>query len=193
MDSICLKYCGNDAIPYCVRGKGAAVTSRILIAGSGKIARDAGVYFLKKGNAVTWVSRNESCLIDLQGFVDNEVRMFMTQSRGSIRQISASFSMYDELEPQAFDIIIECTAEDLDEKKDVISRLANHVKDPTVLVTTSLALPPSDIHPACLGFRVRYPLEHLKSAEVAFPAGATTLRKETLLAFCKANDITCVG
>lgn len=164
----------------------------ILIAGSGMIARDAGVYFLRRGRTVTWVSRNESCLIDCQAQVSGSVHQFMSQSRGALRQISASFLLYDELEDERFDAIIECTRETLDDKKEVISRLGTFVNDTTLLVSTSLSIHPSAIHPSCAGLRIRFPLELTRTAEIVFPRDTSAGRKERVVAFCKENEIDMV-
>jgi 3-hydroxyacyl-CoA dehydrogenase len=165
----------------------------VLIAGSGKIARDAGMYFLKQGNAVSWVSRNETRLVDLQGYVDAAVHAFMATSRGSVRSLSASFFLYDELAQEKFDAIIECTNETLVDKKDVATRLAGHIGAAGIFASTSLSIPLSDIHPACMGLRVRFPLDLLKSAELVFQKNTIALQKGKLADFCRANGISCTG
>lgn len=165
----------------------------VLIAGSGKIARDAGMYFLKQGNVVSWVSRSETCLFDLQGYVNGAVHAFLAQSRGSVRSLSASFFLYDELAHDTFDVIIECTNETLIDKKDIASRLAERIGAEGVFATTSLSIPPSDIHPACVGLRVRFPLELLKSAEPVFQKNTTASQKKKLVDFCRENGISCIG
>jgi 3-hydroxyacyl-CoA dehydrogenase len=167
------------------------VASAILIAGSGKIARDVGTYFLKQGNAVSWVSRSESCIIELQAHVNAAVRAFMVQARGAVRMMSASFFLYEELEDEAYDVIIECTREALDEKKDVMARLADRITLSTILATTSQTIPPPQIHPACTGFRMGFPLERAKSVELVFPGAMTSLQKEIRRAFCMENGLRC--
>jgi 3-hydroxyacyl-CoA dehydrogenase len=161
----------------------------ILIAGSGAVARDAGTYFLKKGNSVSWVSRSESCLADLQSQVNAEVHAFMMQQRGRVRQMSASFFLYDELENDEFDVIIECTRETLEDKKDVIARLSAQITGAAILATTSQGILPSAIHPSCAGFRLGVPLEHLKSVRLVFPAGMPTSQKEKIIEFFRENGI----
>jgi 3-hydroxyacyl-CoA dehydrogenase len=168
------------------------MSSSILIAGSGMIARDAGVYFLQRGNGVTWVSRSESCLIDCQAHVNDAVHRFMSQARGTIRSVSASFLLYDELENETFDAIIECTRETLDDKKDVVARLGDRIGPFTLLATTSLTLSPADIHPACAALRIRVPLEITKSAEIVLARQMPPAEKERVVAFCKENGIAMV-
>jgi 3-hydroxyacyl-CoA dehydrogenase len=173
------------------------VASTILIAGSGNVARDVGTYFLKQGNAVSWVSRSESCLVDLQAQVNAAVQAFLMQARGErgrgVRQMSAAFFLYDELEQDTYDVIVECTRETLDDKKDVMTRLAGRITAETILVTTSQTLLPANIHPACTGFRLRFPLELSKSVELVFPPAMTPLQKESRRAFCRENGISCAG
>jgi 3-hydroxyacyl-CoA dehydrogenase len=166
---------------------------KILIAGSGTIGRDLGLFFLKKGNAVSWVSRSEPFLVDCQGHINGAVHAFMAQSRGSVRQLSASFFLYEELEGEAFDAIIECTSEILDDKLDVACRLVNHINDRTIFATTSLSIRPPDIHPACMSLRVRYPLEITTSAELIIPQTLDASQKEIGRTFCRESGISCLG
>jgi 3-hydroxyacyl-CoA dehydrogenase len=174
------------------------VASTILIAGSGMVARDAGTYFLQQGNSVSWVSRNESCLVDCQAYVNGVMQAFMMKARrsgGTARSMSAEFLLYDELGTDPYDVIIECTRETLEDKRDVMARLAarGQITDATVLATTSQSIAPSDIHPACTGFRLGFPLDLSRSVELVFPATMTPSQKEIRRAFCRDNFIRCAG
>jgi 3-hydroxyacyl-CoA dehydrogenase len=174
------------------------MASTILIAGSGMVARDAGTYFLQQGNSVSWVSRSESCLVDCQAHVNGVMQAFMMQAqvrRRGVRSMSAEFLLYDELGTDPYDVIIECTREEMDDKKDVVARLAvkGHITDATVLATTSQFIAPADIHPACTGFRLGFPLDLSRSMELVFPATMTPSQKEIRRAFCRDNFIRCVG
>lgn len=161
----------------------------ILIAGSGKIARDTGMFFLKKGHAVSWVSANEARLMELQAWVDKSVRMFMKYSGGALRQVSASFFLYDELEGDRFDVIIECVRESLEEKRAVISRLEKYCGS-ALLLTVSSSIMPSAIHPACAGFHVFFPIELTKTAELVLPASCISPIRDAVSSFCSENGIT---
>jgi 3-hydroxyacyl-CoA dehydrogenase len=165
------------------------VSRNILIAGSGKIARDTGMFFLKKGHAVSWVSANESRLMELQAWVDKSVRIFMKYSGGAVRQVSACFYLYEELERGLFDVIIECARESLEEKRLVISYLEKYVNN-TLLLTVSSSVLPSAIHPACAGFHVFFPLELTKTAEIILPASVSPHTRDAVLSFCSKNGIT---
>jgi 3-hydroxyacyl-CoA dehydrogenase len=165
------------------------VSRSILIAGSGKIARDTGMYFLKKGHAVSWASANEARLMELQAWVDKSVKIFMKYSGGAVRQVSASFYLYDELEGDRVDVIIECARESLEEKKAILSRLENYIGN-ALLLTVSSSILPSAIHPACSGFHVFFPLEFTKTAEVIFPASLMPQKRDAFFLFCSESGIT---
>lgn len=51
----------------------------ILIAGSGKLARELGIYLITQGQSVAWVSRTVESLVDLQGWVDDAIRTFLQE------------------------------------------------------------------------------------------------------------------
>jgi 3-hydroxyacyl-CoA dehydrogenase len=165
------------------------VSWTILIAGSGKIARDTGMFFLKKGHCVSWVSANEARLMELQAWVDKSVRIFMKYSGGAVRQLSASFHLYNELEHEKYDVIVECTTEALEEKRKVVSGLEKYL-DGALLLTVSSSILPSAIHPACAGFHVFFPLELTKTAELILPASLISPKRDAVSSFCMENGIT---
>jgi hypothetical protein len=122
---------------------------------------------------------------------------FMMQARGHgrVRSMSAEFFLYDELGQDPYDVIIECTRETLEDKRDVMARLAarGQITDATVLATTSQSIAPADIHPACTGFRLGFPLALSRSVELVFPVTMTPPQKEIRRAFCRDNFIRCAG
>jgi 3-hydroxyacyl-CoA dehydrogenase len=166
------------------------LSRNICIAGSGKVARDTGMYFLKRGHALTWVSASEERIVDLQAWVDKSVRMYMKYSGGAVQQHSASFFLFDELENDTFDVIVECARECADDKQRVFSLFENRITDTTLALSASSSILPSSIHPACFGFHMFFPLEMTSIAELVFPAGTTDVKKEMLLKLCRETGIT---
>jgi 3-hydroxyacyl-CoA dehydrogenase len=164
------------------------VSRSILVAGSGKIARDTGMFFLKKGHAVSWVSAHEARLMELQAWVDKSVRILMKYSGSAVRQASACFFLYNELDSGPFDVIIECTRESLEEKRLVLSRLEKYSSN-ALLLTVSSSILPSAVHPDCAGFHVFFPLELTKTAEVILPASLNPAKRDAVLSFCTENGI----
>ncbi len=162
---------------------------RICIAGSGKIGRDAGMYFLTRGHDVTWVSGGEERLVDLQGWVTAHVHRFMKHSAGFVGKISASFALYGELEGESFDVVFECGRELRNAKREMVVRLAPHCSDGSFLLTASSSILPSDISSSCVGLHVFYPMELTRMAELVVPPGITASRRDGIVAFCKESGL----
>jgi len=168
------------------------VSKSIAIVGSGKMAKDIGMFFLKKGNAITWISRQEELLIDLQATIDKSVRLFMKYSGGTIRQLSASFLLCDELEKDRFDVVIECTKEDVTYKKEVLAYLEGHVVDEGLLFSASSSILPSLINEVCIGFHPMFPFEMTTMAEIVVGEKIGAKAREAAVMFCKENDVECI-
>lgn len=168
------------------------MSTTICIAGSGKIARDAGMFFLKKGHAVCWVSAGENRLIELQTWISKHVQSLMKYSGGAVREMSASFALYDELKNESFDVVFECTRESLDVKHNVFNRLAGHLSKDCLLFSSSSSIIPSSIKQGCLGLHVFYPLELTGLAELVIPPDLPKPKRGAAITFCKENGIACI-
>jgi 3-hydroxyacyl-CoA dehydrogenase len=164
----------------------------ICIAGSGKIARDAGRFFLKKGHAVCWVSAGENRLVELQAWINKHVQSFMKHSGGAVRELSASFALYDELKNESFDVVFECRRESLDVKQEAFARLADRCAAGCLAFSSSSSILPSAIVKGCLGLHVFYPLELTGLAELVVPADLPGSTCDTAIAFCEENGIACI-
>ncbi len=169
------------------------MSRNICIAGSGKIARDAGLYFLTRGNAVSWVSHSEDCIVRLQSRVDKAVHRFMKNAGGAVRRISASFSMYGELERESFDVIFECSRESPEVKQRVFAELVEHAGPHAIFLSASSSILPSEIGAACCGLHVFYPMELSGIAEVIVPPDVPAAKQDAVFAFCKDNGIACIA
>jgi 3-hydroxyacyl-CoA dehydrogenase len=165
------------------------VKKNICIAGSGKIGRDAGMYFLKRGYAVTWVSGSEQRLVDLQTWVTASVHRFMKHAGGGVREMSASFALFCELDGETFDVVFECAQELLHVKKDVFGRLAGRYSESALLLTSSSSIVPSAIVENCMGLHVFFPLELTGIAELVVPLQIADERRTAAIMFCKDTEI----
>jgi 3-hydroxyacyl-CoA dehydrogenase len=168
------------------------MSRNICIAGSGKIALDAGLYFLTRGNAVSWVSHSEDCIARLQWRVDKSVHRFMKHAGGAARRISASFFMYGELERESFEVIFECSRESPEVKQGVFADIVRHADPHAIFLSASSSILPSEIGAACCGLHVFYPMELSGVAEVIVPHDAPAATREAVFAFCKDNRIACI-
>jgi 3-hydroxyacyl-CoA dehydrogenase len=164
-------------------------SKKILIAGSGKIAQDIGFFLLKKRNDISWVSHDEQRIIELQSFINSRVMDFIMSSNKVIKQLSASFYLYDELENLNFDIIIECSKESKEEKRQIFNKLLNHQKEDTVYFVVSKSILPLEINSQCVGLKILYPLESTKTAELIFSNNIPDGIKEKAINFCFENEI----
>lgn len=156
---------------------------KILIAGSGRLARELGIYFITQGQSVAWVSRTVEGVVDLQGWVDDAIRTFLQEGRGTVKSISAAFYLYNELENSTFDIIVESTLEDGDVKRDVVARLQQYLSDRTIFMSTSMGVPCDVLDPRCCGLRVVLPLMVEKRVSVLFPKGYSETLKSVFSEF----------
>jgi 3-hydroxyacyl-CoA dehydrogenase len=164
----------------------------ICIAGSGKVARDAGMYFLKRGHAVRWVSASDDRLADLREWVDKQVRRLAKHSGGTVPDMGFSFKHYGDPGNGLFDIVFECTRELLDVKQETFERLAGHSSKDCLLFSSSSSILPPEIVVGCLGLHVFYPLELTGLAELVVPDGFPGLKRDSAIAFCKENGVACI-
>jgi hypothetical protein len=177
----------HQGSPSVARNK--QMPTNVLVAGSGKIAQDLGLHFLKKGNAVSWASRHEQYLISLQGCVDAAVREHLAKAKGCGRSLSASFYLYDEIGTEPFDLIVECTTESIDDKREVAGLLSPRVTTKNFCATTSRTIAPTVIHPSCIGFVVGYPLEYVNHARVSFPVSMIESKRNAFITLCSEAGI----
>ena len=161
----------------------------ICIAGSGKIGRDAGMYLLKRGHSVTWVSGSEQRLVDLQTWVTASVHRFLKRAGGSVREMSASFALFSELDGEMFDVVFECTQESPHVKKDVFGCLKGRYSDSALLLSSSSSIAPSAIAENCIGLHVFFPLELTGIAELVVPPDIAHKRRSAAVAFCEESKI----
>jgi 3-hydroxyacyl-CoA dehydrogenase len=154
------------------------VSARIFILGSGKMALDAGLFFLGRGRRVTWVSGSRERLEKIG-----------RRARAALDRLARSGPVPDDaartlppgpLDLEETDIVFETTAEDLERKRAVIESTGAGRSGALVLSNASSILP-STIHPRAAGFHLFYPVELTMVAETIFPAGfPAPLRERTM-------------
>ncbi len=159
----------------------------LCIAGSGKIALNAGMYFLAKGNSVTWVSHTEENIVRLQSRVTPLVHRLMKQ--GGAREIAASFLLYDELGGESFDVVLECTNESVDVKRRAVAALVEFTRPDALIFSSSSSILPGEISDRCRGFHVFHPMELTGIAEVIMRADAPNRERRAIRTFCDQNEL----
>ena len=154
------------------------MSARIFILGSGKMALDAGLFFLGKGQRVTWVSGSPERLEKIG-----------RRARAALGRLAPSGPVADDaartlspgpLDLEEADIVFETTAEDLERKRAVLESTGAG-RSGALILSNSSSILPSTIHPRAAGFHVFYPVELTMVAETIFPAGfPAPLRARTM-------------
>ena len=140
-----------------------------VIAGSGKMARNIGLLFLRHGYAVTWTSRD----------VDACNEAFTAHMRRDLRRLARSIPEIDTTPPALrsprdptippAQIVVESTVESLAAKHAMLGQLNPLISEDTLLLSNSSSLLPASIHPRCVGFHFFYPIQLSGVVELITP------------------------
>jgi 3-hydroxyacyl-CoA dehydrogenase len=159
--------------------------TRIVVAGSGKMARDVGMYFLGRGLPVTWLSRSRERLDDLVRWVRRQLR----HREGAAEP--GFFVVGDPGVPRA-EVFIECINEDEGDKRALLLALDEVVPDDAVRVTSSSSIFPDALHARCAGLHFFYPVEMTGFVEAVFPPGYPEASRQRVLALLADTRLECI-
>lgn len=140
--------------------------NKIVIIGTGKMARNIGGYLLGLGYSIVWVSDNKSRLESIEKFGNRILKRLMRVEPGKFQKISFNAINYSGLESEP-DIIIESTRESLEYKKKCLSRIKINEKN-TIILSNSSSILPGEISSLCAGFHFFYPVELTGFVETIF-------------------------
>jgi len=146
---------------------------RILIAGTGKMGLDSGLFFLRRGWRVTWLSGAPERRDEFARRIERERRRLEDANPGAawagaaqVRLLDDAGDLRDAGEP---DLFLEAVREDAAQKRDVFSRVAPLLTAGTLLASISSSILPEEIHPRCLGAHCFFPLEITRLLELVVP------------------------
>lgn len=174
----------------------------LLIAGSGKMARNVGMFFFERGWPVAWVSHSCEQLAKLENeatrrakrmarlFGEPASRRQRPRNAGetpALPTFAASFHTYSSLPSSAPQIILETTRESLGAKGEVFRGLEPLITKDTLLLTNSSSFLPREIHADCLGLHFFYPVELTGIAELICTDSRLHAKKERLLSLLREN------
>ncbi len=143
----------------------------ILILGSGKMARNIGLFFLKNSHPVAWLSEKKNYLVEVDRFLIKEIKRIKRYNPESSQKPDYSLHSYNEVRLPSAEIIIESTKESPDKKRTAIRVIEQRLKDKSILLfSNSSSILPQEIHPSCIGCHFFYPLELCCIAEVIIPS-----------------------
>jgi 3-hydroxyacyl-CoA dehydrogenase len=159
----------------------------LLIAGSGRMARNIGLYFFERGYPVFWVSHSAEQLARLEKETTRRSKRIARLFPGQEKSLSARFSTYSTLPCFTPDIILETTSESLERKKEAFLAFKSLISSETLLLTNSSSILPHEIHPDCLGLHFFYPVELTGMVELICTGSHLAGKKERLLNFLRDN------
>ena len=162
---------------------------RFLILGSGKMARNIGLFFIRKGNSVNWVSRDANSLANINRWYRKTIQRLAKLDQDFVIPAQARFylSTYPKIPPA--DVIIESTSEELIKKQALLKALESMFSEETLVVSNSSSILPRDIHPYCAGLHFFYPLELSCLAEVIIPDSYPDQMVSKLLALLSESNL----
>lgn len=136
----------------------------LCILGTGKMAEDIGLFFLKKGVHVNFVSSNKK---RCEEYNDLFIKKYKRLCRVMGDDLVGDYSIvnYDSLENVDCDYIIESTTESLEAKKEVIRKIRKILPHVTCYSNSS-SIEPGQLDDNTIGLHFFYPVELTKTVEV---------------------------
>lgn len=169
----------------------ARPSKTIVVAGSGKMARDLGLFFLGRGHAVVWLSRDESRLEQLEAWIRKRTRrlasLFPEWTPGE-----ANFFVVGDPDIPRADVFIESINEEESDKKELLAALDGVIPPEALRFSNSSSILPATIHPSCAGLHFFYPVELTGFVEAVFPDGFDEQDKERILDLLRDSELECV-
>lgn len=156
--------------------------SSILVAGSGRMGRDLGLWLLRQGHRVCWISRQTDRLDALRTQVERVLRRWQREDRAVDATAAVAFGTPASLATRAApDILLEAVEEEVTAKREVLRWAATwgEPQQPLLLSTTSSFLP-QQLHPRCLVTHFFFPVELTGLVEIVYPTDTSVKDRERL-------------
>ena len=156
----------------------------LLVAGTGRMGLDSGLFFLRRGWRVTWLSGDPGRRDEFARRIARELRRLEDADPGAARAGAAQVLLLDDpgdLAETGPDLFLEAVREDVVQKRSVFSHIAPLLAAQTPLATTSSSILPGEIHPRCLGAHCFFPLEITRLVEAVIPRDAGDREAAALL------------
>jgi len=167
----------------------------ILIAGTGRMGLDSGLFFLRRGWRVTWLTGNPGRRDEFARRIARELRRLGDAEPGAAGAGTAQVRLLDDRgEPgeTAPDFFLEAVREDLAQKRNIFRLVALRLSVATPLATVSSSILPGDIHPRCLGAHCFSPLEITRLVEVIVPSESGNREAGVLLGILRGVGLSTI-
>ena len=161
----------------------------LIVAGTGKMGLDGGLYFLRRGWRVTWLSGDPERRDEFARRIARELQRLEIAGPDADGADAAQVRLLDDagdLGATNPDLFLEAVREDVAEKRLVFLRVAAMLSAHTPLATTSSSILPGEIHPRCLGAHCFFPLEITRLVEAVIPREVDDRDARDLLAILRS-------
>jgi len=167
----------------------------LVVAGTGKIGLDCGLYFLRRGWRVTWLSGDPGRRDEFSRRIARESLRLADAGPVEEGPGAAQVWLIDDAGASAGlapDLFLEAVGEDLERKRDVFLRVAALLPARTPLATASSSILPGAIHPRCLGAHCFFPLEMTRLVEAIAPCKGGEREFESLLGILRGVGLHAI-
>ncbi len=162
----------------------------ILIAGSGKMARNIGEWLLDAGLEVLWVSENQVQCERLEKLIVKKQRHMQRLFPADKVNVRGSVQLLSEVEKLRVDLVIESTSEDLLKKRRMLDYIEKASETSPMYWSNSSSLAPETIKDNCIGTHFFYPLGLTKCVELLFPPDCGSDCQAQVQSFFKGLSFT---
>ena len=162
------------------------------VLGTGKMAKDIGLFLWTKGFAVTWVSREQRYLDDLRRLVTKQRHKWRAITDPQTLQEEVAFARIGDEAMSRPEIILETTVETPAIKRAVIDAAAQDCHPEPLLLSNSSSILPNEIHPDAMGMHFFFPVAFTGLAELIVPASATPERVSRAARFADSLGVTLI-
>ena len=138
----------------------------ILILGTGKMARNIGLFFLRQDCAVCWVSRASDRAESFQNKLVKDIRRLALVLDKESDDFNVDVADISYIPLKKYDLILESIEEDLTQKQEVIKNINPLLTSDTILTSNSSSILPNQIHNSAIGLHFFYPVELTGLVEV---------------------------
>jgi len=144
----------------------------VLVAGTGRMGLDSGLFFLRRGWRVTWLSGDPGRREEFARRIARELRRLDGADPGADDAGEAQVRLLDDpgdLGETGPDLFLEAVREDLAQKQHVFRRVVPLLPATSPLASVSSSILPGEIHPRCLGAHCFFPLDLTRLVEAIIP------------------------
>jgi 3-hydroxybutyryl-CoA dehydrogenase len=138
----------------------------ILILGTGKMARNIGLFFLRHDCVLSWISRDTSRAESFRNQLKKDLRRLALVLDKHPDDFNAHVVDISKIQQRKYDLILESIEEDLSKKQEIIRKVQPLLTSDTILASNSSSLLPNQIHDSAIGLHFFYPLELIGLVEI---------------------------